>query len=210
MDDFMLGLSGRDTPRVCYVPTAGGDSAAAIERFYAVFGGGRAQPSHLALFTREVDDLERFLLSQDAIYVGGGNTANMLAVWRVHGVDRILTEAWRRGIVLGGLSAGGLCWFEGGSTDSFGGLAPLRDGLGLLPGSFCPHYDSEEQRRPAYHAFLRHGLPAGYAADDFAALHFSGTELVEAVASCESARAFRVELSGGQVVERELPSRMLP
>ncbi|MGN6380468.1 MAG: Type 1 glutamine amidotransferase-like domain-containing protein, partial [Gaiellales bacterium] len=158
---------------------------------------------------RQVADLEGFLLGQDAIYVGGGNTANMLAVWRVHGVDRILAEAWRRGIVLGGMSAGGLCWFEGGSTDSFGGLAALRDGLGLLPGSFCPPYDGEEHRQSTYREFIRNGLPGGYAADDAAALRFSERDLVEAVASREGARAFRVELDGDRVVERPLECRGL-
>jgi dipeptidase E len=209
MDDFMLELTGQDTPKVCWVPTASGDADDFTGRFYEVFGGGRAKPSHLALFMRDVADLEAFLLGQDAIYVGGGNTANMLAVWRVHGVDRILAEAWRRGIVLGGLSAGGLCWFEGGSTDSFGGLAALRDGLGFLAGSFCPHYDSEERRRSTYHEFVRDGMPAGYAAQEFAALRFSGRELVETVASCEDSHAFRVEANGGDVVERELECRGL-
>jgi dipeptidase E len=209
IDDFALGLTGQDTPRVCFIPTAGGDTESYIELFHNAFGGGRARPSHLALFQREVADLESFLLGQHAICVGGGNTANMLAVWRVHGVDRILAEAWRRDIVLFGLSAGGLCWFEGGSTDSFGPLAPLRDGLGFLPGSFCPHYDGEPERRPTYHRFVAEGLPAGYAADDQAALHFRGRELVEAVAAHPGAGAYRVSLSGSRVEEQRLPIRPL-
>ena len=209
MDDFVLGLTGRDTPRVCFVPTASGDAEGYIERFHAAFGGGRAAPSHLSLFRREVDDLAGFLLEQDVIYVGGGNTANLLAIWRLHGVDAILAEAWRRGVVLCGLSAGGLCWFEGGTTDSFGGIAPLHDGLGLLPGSFCPHYDSEPLRRPQYHRFVADGLPAGYAADDAAALRFEGRELAEAVVSSADARAFRVQLDGARVVEQALPCRSL-
>ena len=209
IDDFALGLTGQDTPRVCFIPTAGGDTESYIELFHNAFGGGRARPSHLRLFQREVVDLESFLLGQHAICVGGGNTANMLAVWRVHGVDRILAEAWRRDIVLFGLSAGGLCWFEGGSTDSFGPLAPLRDGLGFLPGSFCPHYDGEPERRPTYHRFVAEGLPAGYAADDQAALHFRGRELAEAVAAHPDAAAYRVSLSGGRVEEQRLPIRAL-
>lgn len=209
VDDFALALTGRDTPNVCFIPTASGDDSGYIEQFHAAFGRGRANPSHLALFQREVVDLEAFLLGQHAICVGGGNTANMLAVWRVHGIDRILTEAWRRDIVLFGLSAGGLCWFEGGSTDSFGPLSPIRDGMGFLPGSFCPHYDGEPERRPSYHRFIAEGLPAGYAADDQAALHFSGTDLAEAVAAGPSAGAYRVTLSGGRVQEQALPIRRL-
>jgi dipeptidase E len=209
MDDFILGLTGRDTPRVCFVPTASGDAEGYIERFHAAFGGGRAAPSHLSLFRREVDDLAGFLLGQDVIYVGGGNTANLLAIWRLHGVDAIVAEAWRRGVVLCGLSAGGLCWFEGGTTDSFGGIAPLHDGLGLLPGSFCPHYDSEPLRRPQYGRFVAEGLPAGFAADDAAGLRFDGRELAEVVVSRPDARAYRVEPAGGRVVERELPWRSL-
>jgi dipeptidase E len=209
VDDFVLGLTGRDTPRICFLPTAGGDAEGWIERFHHEFGGGRAAPSHLSLFRREVDDLAAFLLGQDVIYVGGGNTANMLAIWRLHGVDAIFAEAWRRGIVLCGLSAGALCWFEGGTTDSFGGIAPLHDGLGLLPGSFCPHYDSEPLRQPSYRRFVEQGLPAGYAADDAAALRFDGTRLAEVVVARAEARAFRVELAGGRAVERALEARLL-
>ncbi len=209
LDDYALGLTGQDTPRVCFLPTAGGDTESFIELFHSAFGGGRAQPSHLALFQREVVDLEAFLLDQHAICVGGGNTANMLAVWRVHGVDRILAEAWRRDIVLFGPSAGGLCWFEGGSTDSFGPLAALHDGLGLLPGSFCPHYDGEPQRRPSYRRFVADGLAAGYAADDHVGLHFSGADLVEAVTASPGAGAYRVWLEDGQVHEQQLPARVL-
>jgi peptidase E len=209
MDDFVLGLTGRDTPRVCFLPTASGDAEGYIERFHAAFGGGRAAPSHLALFRREVDDLERFLLEQDVVYVGGGNTANMLAVWRLHGVDAALARAWREGVLLCGLSAGGLCWFEDGTTDSFGGVAPLHDGLGLLPGSFCPHFDSEPLRRPQYRRFVADGLADGFAADDAAALRFEGRELAEVVVSTPGARAYRVERVAGEVVERPLDGRLL-
>ena len=209
IDDFVLGLTGRDTPRVCFVPTAGGDAEDWIERFHAVFGGGRAAPSHLSLFRREVDHLAGLLLHQDVVYVGGGNTANMLAIWRLHGVDTILAEAWRRGVVLCGPSAGGLCWFEGGTTDSFGGIAPLHDGLGLLPGSFCPHFDSEPLRRPLYRRFVEEGLPAGFAADDAAALRFEGTRLAEAVAARPGAGAYCVELEDGAAVERPIACRLL-
>jgi peptidase E len=152
----------------------------------------------LTLFHREVSDIAELLLSQDVIYVGGGNTANMLAIWRLHGVDVVLREAWSRGIVLAGVSAGANCWFEACSTDSFGpDLAPLNDGLGFLAGSFCPHYDGELLRKPTYERWVAAGLlPAGYAADDGVGLVFRGTELAEAVSEVPGGRAFRVEPSG--------------
>jgi peptidase E len=134
----------------------------------------------------------------------------MLAIWRLHGVDAILREAWEGGVVMAGLSAGSLCWFEAGSTDSFGpGLAPIEDGLGLLPGSHCPHYDGEALRRPSYQRLVAEGLSAGVAADDGAALHYVGTGLAEVVTSRPGAGAYRVERVDGQVVETKLPSRYL-
>jgi len=214
LDDYVLDQAraerGQERPRVCFLATASGDSPGYIASFYAAFAR-RAEASHLALFIRTVDDVESFLLDQDVIYVGGGNTENMLAIWRVHGVDRILGRAWESGVVLTGLSAGSLCWFETGSTDSLGGLAPLSRGLGFLAGSHSPHYDGEESRRPHYQGLVADGtLPAGYAADDGAALVFHGTELSEVVASRPDARGYRVERGPtGAAVETELPTRYL-
>lgn len=210
LDDYVLALAGRRRPKVCFVPTAGGDHPWFIERFERAFAGRRARTSHLALFQRDGSDLAERLLDQDVIYVGGGNVANMMAVWRVHGVDRILATAWKRGIVLAGVSAGALCWFVGGTTDSFGpALAPFRDGLALLPGTVCPHYDGEARRRPVYHALVRAGLPGGIGLDDGAAAHYVGTRLVEIVTSRPSARAYEVARVRGRVVETELPVRRL-
>ena len=214
LDDHVLSLArtsrGRDRPRVCFLPTASGDAPGYIASFYASFAR-KSEASHLGLFVRTVDDVEAFLLDQDVVYVGGGNTENMMAVWRVHGVDRALRRAWASGIVLTGLSAGSLCWFETGTTDSFGGLAPLSAGLGLLPGSHAPHYDGEATRRPHYQRLVAEGrLPAGYAADDGAALVFRGVELAEVVTSRPNARGYRVERgAAGDAVETELPSRYL-
>ena len=193
LDGFVLGLAGRERPRICFLSTATGDSADYVVRFYEAFRE-RAEPSHLELFGRPRRDIRDFLLAQDVVYVGGGNTANMLAIWRVHGIDAVLREAWERGIVLAGISAGSICWFEGGVTDSFGDeLAPLPC-LGFLPGSNCPHYDSEPQRRPTYRRLVDAGeLPPGLAAEDGVGLHFVGIELAEAVAGRPDARAFRVE-----------------
>jgi peptidase E len=211
LDDYVLRLTGQDRPRVCFVPTAAGDADNYLARFYRSFNADRCRASDLALFTRTIQDLRAFLLTQDVIYVGGGNTANMLAVWRVHGVDAILRGAWEAGIVLCGLSAGGLCWFEGGVTDSFGPpLAPLRDGLGFLTGSFCPHYDGEAQRRPTYQRLVAEGqIAAGYAADDGVGLHFVGADLAAVVSSRPNARAYRVERGGDAAEETALPTRYL-
>lgn len=214
MDDFVLALAranrGRERPRVCFVPTASGDSAAYTAAFYAAFAS-RSEASHLGLFGRTVADLDRFLLGQDVIYVGGGNTANMLAVWRVHGVDRILARAWDEGIVLTGTSAGANCWFECSSTDSFGPLAALDDGLGFLGGSHSPHYDAEPLRRPLFQRLIAEGtLSNGWASDDGAALVFRDRDLVEAVASLPNARSYRVVRGpAGEAIETELPTRYL-
>jgi dipeptidase E len=209
LDDYILGLAGTPRPRVLFVATASGDSDGYIAKFHAAFPPERAQASHLPLFSRDDQDLRQRILSQDILYIGGGNTANLLAVWRLHGVDRIIREAWEAGIILAGISAGMICWFECSVTDSFGPLAALRDGLGLLPGSACPHYDGEAQRRPTYHRLIAEGLPAGYAADDGAALHFVGRELKQVVTSRPAAKAYRVERRDGEVVETALPSRYL-
>jgi dipeptidase E len=215
LDDYVLDLAranrSRDRPRVCFLATASGDSPPYIASFYTAFAR-RSEANHLPLFMRTLDDIEGFLLEQDVVYVGGGNTENMLAVWRVHGVDRALRAAWESGVVMTGLSAGSLCWFETGTTDSFGpGLAALSGGLGFLPGSHAPHYDDEENRRPVYHRLIAEGsIPAGYAADDGAALVFGGTELAEVVSSRPDARGYRVERGPtGAAVETELPTRYL-
>ncbi len=209
LDDFIISLTGKERPRVAFVPTASGDSESYTLRFYQAFAG-RGVPSHLELFRRSIADLHAFVLAQDVIYVGGGNTASLLAVWRAHGLDRVLREAHERGIVLAGPSAGGLCWFESGVTDSFGpGLARLDGGLGILPGSFCPHYDGEVERRPTYQRLVSEGLAPGHAADDGAALVFSGTVLREVVSSRAGALAYRVERAGRDVVETPLPVRFL-
>lgn len=209
--DFILGLTGKARPKVCCIPTATGDRAEGLVRFYERMAGTGAEATHLALFDRTVTDIRGELLSQDVIWVSGGNTANMLAVWRVHGVDKVLREAWEAGVILCGGSAGSLCWFECGTTDSFDltQLAPLYDGLGFLPGSHCPHYDGEVQRRPLYHRLIAEGFPAGYAIDDDAAIRFAGTEVAEVVSGRSGATAHRVEPGEGGVVETALAARRI-
>ena len=207
LDDYLLGLTGSAHPRVCFVGTASGDADGYITRFYHAFRYPRAIATHLPLFKRDGADIEALLLAQDLVYVSGGNTVNLLAIWRAHGVDRAMRRAWEAGVVLCGLSAGSLCWYEGGVTDSYGGdLAALPDGLGFLPGSHCPHYDGEPQRRPTYRRLVAAGeLPSGIAADDGVGLLYVGTELREVVTSRPGAQAHRVEAAG----ETPIPARPL-
>jgi peptidase E len=210
LEEYVLELTGCDRPRALYLPTAAADADTLIVGFYEKFSG-RAEASHLKLFgTPDAADWRPHLLEQDVIYVSGGNTANALAIWRAHGVDVALREAWESGIVLCGGSAGMICWFECSVTDSFGtGLAPLRDGLGFLPGSACPHYDSEEGRRPIYRQLVASGFPGGFAADDFVGLYFEGTALKEAVTEVDGRCGYSVELVGGEVRETPIPTRYL-
>jgi len=205
LNAFVLGLARRARPRVCFVPTASGDSVEYVASFYRVFSAHHdCSLSDLGLFERTVSDLRSFVLDQDVIWVGGGNTASLLAVWRAHGLDAVLREAWEAGVVLCGVSAGMNCWFEASTTDSFdlSVLAPLHDGLGLLPGSACPHYDGEPQRRPTFTRLVADGtLAPGYAADDDAAFHFEGAELREVVSQREGARGYRVTPDGEEPLE---------
>ena len=211
LDDFVLSLVRRKRrPRVCFVGTASGDSDWYIRRFHEAFPPSRAAAIHLSLFDRKVSDLKKFVMDQDVIYVGGGNSANMLAVWRLHGLDKALRAAWNAGVVMAGISAGAICWFEDGLTDSFGmPFRALDDGLGFVRGACCPHYDGEKERRPVLLRLIKRGFPSTLALDDGAAAHFVGRRLEEIVSSRPKARAMRVELSNGAVVERLLPVRYL-
>jgi len=197
---FLLGLTGVERPQVLFLPTASGDDAWSGDRFEAAFGassGLACESSVLRLFDRP-DDVAGPIASADAIVVSGGNTANLLAIWRLHGVVDLLRTAYERGAVLSGWSAGCICWFADGITDSYGPtLRPLGDGLGWLPGSACPHYDGEPTRRPTYLEALKSGrIVPGYAIDDAVALHFQDEQLIEAVSPRPDGRAFRVDPGG--------------
>jgi dipeptidase E len=212
LDRHVLSLTGEPIPRICFIPTASGDTREQVLRFHERFGAWPCEPSVLSLF-RLADspvDPTAHLLAQDAIYVGGGSMRNMLAVWRAHAVDRAIRQAWERGTVLAGVSAGAMCWFEGGISRSGGAPEPVA-GLGLLPGSLSVHADGEPERRPAYRRAVASGeLPPGYAADDGAALEFAGTRLEGCVASRAGAGIVNVTPDGrGGVLERELRVRLL-
>jgi dipeptidase E len=201
----ILALASRPVPRVLYVGTANAENADTALHMYDRLRG-RAALSHLKFSPWPPANLRELALGQDVIFVGGGNTANMLAIWRVHGFDRVLREAWEQGVVLCGGSAGMICWFEAGVTDSFGPqLEGMRDGLGFLPGSACPHYDDEENRRPVYTCLVADGFPPGYAADSGVGLHFAGTELAEVISDREGATGYRVEPGS----ETPLPARIV-
>jgi dipeptidase E len=202
--DYAVGVAGKEKPRLLYVPTAIAEEPDAIVRFYERFAG-RGELSHLRTFPWPPENLRELILGQDAICVSGGNTANMLAIWKVHGIDALLREAWENGVVLWGASAGMICWFESGVTDSFGPQLEGMDCLGFLAGSACPHYDGEALRRPRYRELVDGGLAGGIAADDGVALHYVGTELSEIVTCRPGATAFQVTRNGEERLEaREL------
>jgi peptidase E len=210
LDDYVLGLTGAERPRVCFLPSASGDADHYIVRFYRAFSAHRCEATHVSLFRREQgpEDLRRHLLSQDLIYVGGGSVVSLLGVWRAHGIDEILREAWEAGVILCGLSAGSLCWFAEAVT-GFHGPPKRLEGLGLLPFSNCVHYEPKSKRRESYHGFLREGMRAGYAAEDGAALHFTGTELSRVIASRPEARGYRLDVAGQRVVEMRIATTFL-
>ncbi len=209
LDDYVLSLTGTLRPRVCFLPSASGDADHYVVRFYKEFAD-RSDASHITLFRREAGprDLRSHLLSQDLIYVGGGSLLSLLGVWRGHGIDVILREAWMRGVVLCGLSAGALCWFDRALTAYYGKPEPV-GGLGFLPWSFTAHFDSEPERRAEFHRRLEGGMPRGFAADDGAALHFRRRDLLRAVTSKRGARAYSLRLAGGAVEEEHLEATFL-
>lgn len=205
LDQYILDQSRKALPKILFLPTASGDAEGYIKRFYDSFNSLPCIPSHLSLFKLPGRDLERFILHHDIVYVGGGNTKSMLALWREWGVDRILRKGYEEGIILSGLSAGSICWFESGVTDSFGDELDIVKGLGFIQGSHSPHYDGEAERRPAFHSFIERGLiPDGYGADDGAALHFVDGALKGVLTSRPHASAYKVEGRDGIISETKL------
>ena len=211
LDGYSVNLTGKVAPKACFLPTASGDAEGYIENFYAAFRPLGAQCSHLSLTRYNQPDPIAHLLDQDLIYVGGGNAFQRLLVWRAHGIDKALRQAWNQGTVLTGLSAGSICWFSGATTDSWGlPLRVLKDGLGFLPGSHSPHYDSEAERRVTYERNIATGaLPEGLAIDDHCGVLFRGEQLIESVCSVAGKGAYRVKRNGDVASEIRLPIRLL-
>jgi len=213
LDDYVLSLTGAHKPRVCFLPTASGDADHYVVRFYRRFSPS-CEASHVSLFRRDQgtggveDDLATHLLSQDLIYVGGGNVVSMLGAWRAYGLDSILRRAWRRGVVLCGPSAGSLCWFEQ-ALSAFHGAPRVVRGLGLLPYSNCVHYDAEPERRAEYHRFVADGMCAGFAVEDGVALHFRAAGLERVVSSRADGCAYLVAHDGARVRETRLRAHHL-
>lgn len=209
LEKYILDQTGKARPNVLMIPTARGDAAEYVAKFHAAFGELGAVTSHLPFFDR-TPDVRALVLAQDAIFVGGGNTKSMLAVWRDWGLPAVLNEAYESGIVLGGQSAGAICWFEQGVTDSWADrLRPLAC-MGFLPGSCCPHYDGEAERRPAYHALVQTGeIKPGYAIEDAVAAHFRNGRLERVVAKRSGAKAYYVSADGRAIRETPLDVTLL-
>ncbi len=210
LDNYLLSLVKKDKPKVCFISTASGDSKEYIERFYNSFSSLSCEPSNLALYRPPEGDLREFVMDKDIFYVGGGNTRNLLVLWKEWGLDLLLKEAWEKGAILAGISAGSICWFDQGLTDSVTGkLLPLNC-LGLLKGSNCPHYDGEVERRPSYQQSILSGsMKNGIACDDGVAAHFINGELSKFVSSRETANAYRVELTKSGILETKIRPELL-
>lgn len=200
LDEYILAQTPKKKPKVCFIPTASGDSVQYIERFYKAFSKYDCECAHLSLLREPRRDLAPYLLGHDIWYVGGGNTKNLLELWREWGVDQIARQAWEQGIILAGISAGAMCWFEEGITDSYGDRLEPMACLGFLNGSYCPHFDGEADRRPTYERFVRDRvLKPGVGVDDGAAVHYVDGERSRLVCSRKAASVY--EVRGGRSVE---------
>ncbi len=210
---FVATLTGKQRPRLCYLPTASADGQAGIIRWYETCAPLNVEPHVQRMFISSYEQQESFrdvLLSMDAIVVGGGNTLNMMAIWKAQGIDLILKEAWDRGIVLAGGSAGSLCWFEEGTTDSRPKELSKVMCLGFIRTSHCPHYDAEEERRPMYHQYiLNKTLKPGYAIDNRAAIYFEDNEVKKVLAIDDASNAYYVYAQNGKIVEEKLPKEVI-
>lgn len=193
LDVYILNQSSKIKPKICFIPTASGDSSNYISSFYDFFDEQDCEPSHLSLSNPQTRDVESFILEKDIIYVGGGNTRDLLSLWEEWGLDHILKKAWNQGIILAGISAGSICWFEEGVTDSYGDkLEPIKC-LGFLKGSNCPHYDEETNRRQSYHELLANSkIKGGIATDDGVALHYVEQEISNIISSRPHSKAYHV------------------
>ncbi|MCX5921759.1 MAG: peptidase E [Candidatus Dependentiae bacterium] len=200
LEQYIIAQTKKANPKICFLPQASSESKEYIIRFYDTFGSLGAKPSTLSLFGRVKNGWEQHLLDQDIIYVGGGNTKSMLALWRAWGVDNVLRQAYEQGTILAGVSAGAICWFEQAVTDSVWPLGII-PGLGFLEGSCCPHYDSEPERRPTYIEKVNSGIiMPGIALQDYVAAHFIDNKLAHMISSKDSRQAFYVSANKEEVI----------
>lgn len=205
LEEYVLEQTARERPAICFLATASGDAENYRYKFYESFSKLNCRPSHLSLFQPHLADLEQFIMGQDVIYVGGGNTKSLLALWREWGLDALLSIAYERGIILAGVSAGAICWFEQGVTDSIPGELTAIECLGLLSGSCCPHFDSQETRRPAYLDLLRtKKIRPGYGIDDWAGLHFVDGDLWRILSARPESTAYKLSINREVVKEVRL------
>ena len=209
LDRYFFSLAGKENPKVCFVPTASGDSANMIERFYSNMKKHKVEASHLSLFNGPKGPLRDFVLDKDLFYVGGGNTRNLLVLWKEWGLDTLFREAYQRGKVIGGISAGSICWYEEGVTDSIPGELNAWPCLGFLKGSNCPHYDVEPARRPAFHRLILNGMKSGTGCDNGVAAVFENEKRVEFVSSRPGANAYLVKALDGIIEEQIVRPRFL-
>jgi peptidase E len=202
LDRYLLSMTNKNNPKVCFIPTASGDDESYTRRFYSAYKKLECETSHLSLFSPPEADLRDFVMDKDIFYVGGGNTRNLLVLWKEWGLDEHLYEAWCNGAIMAGLSAGSICWFKQGLTDSVTGkLLPL-ECLGFLAGSNCPHFDTEKGRRPSYYeAILDGSMIDGIACDDGVAAHFIDGKLERCVSSLSKAKAYKLKNVGGSIDE---------
>ncbi len=209
LEKYFLLQTNKEVPAICFLPTASADDAKYIVNFYTLFNKLSCRPSHISLFSPPTKYIEAFLLQQDAIYIGGGNTKNMLALWREWEIDKTLQKALNLGIVIGGVSAGMNCWYEECVTDSlFGELTTLKC-LGFLKGSACPHYDGDEKRRPSYHSLMQSGkICSGIAIEDHAAVHYVNGE-IKHVVSTKQTSAYQVFFKDSKIIEKRLNATKL-
>ena len=209
IEEYILNVSDANVPKVVFIPTASAEDKAYIVNFYACFNKLNCIASHITFFER-TPRLDGIMNNVDVIYVGGGNTKSMLAIWQDWKFDKLLTKAYERGAILAGVSAGAICWFEQGITDSWASSLNILDCLGFLPGSCCPHYDSETSRRPIFHKFLEEGKSKpGYAIEDGAVLHFKDRQLYKALMFMKDAKAYFVEVKDNGIIENPLEMNSL-
>ncbi len=210
LDKYILALSGKARPKICFIPTASGDAQVCIDQFYTFFKKQNCEPSYLSLFKGSTSEIESFVLEQDILYVGGGNTRNLIALWKEWQLDQMIRKAYEQGAILSGISAGSICWFEQGVTDSIPGKLTALTCLGFLTGSNCPHYDGEKERRPSYQRLLKQGfIKEGIAAEDGVGLHFVNEELFKVISSHPDKSAYQLLLKNGEPEENEMRSEYL-